>query len=144
MTPSFRGDRFFLSNFYPTPVAIEGIVYPSAEHAYQAMKTSDPFTRQTIALLQTPAQAKRYGRSLPLPPLWYARKDDCMRTVLEAKFRNADLAAKLLATDDEPLVETNTCGDTYWGTYNGTGLNRLGEMLMDLRERLRSTAGVQP
>ena len=37
---SFRGDRFFLSNFYEAALEYGGITYGSSEAAYQAQKCS--------------------------------------------------------------------------------------------------------
>ena len=35
------------------------------------------------------------------------------------------------------LVEENTWGDSFWGTVNGRGENQLGQILMDVRAKLR-------
>lgn len=60
-----------------------------------------------------------------------------MAEILEAKFRSrTDLAGRLLATGHVILVEGNTWGDTYWGVCGGRGQNRLGILLMQLREKL--------
>jgi len=56
---------------------------------------------------------------------------------VRAKFeQNPDLAAKLIATGDEELVEGNTWGDTYWGVCRGVGQNKLGKILMNVRQEL--------
>lgn len=62
-----------------------------------------------------------------------------MRRALQAKFAaHPGLQALLLSTGDEPLIEATT-GDYYWGCgTNGDGLNRLGELLMELRAALRA------
>lgn len=39
----------FLSNFYPTPITDNGIIYPTNEHFFQAMKTTDVEERKKIA-----------------------------------------------------------------------------------------------
>ncbi|MEQ9606295.1 MAG: NADAR domain-containing protein [Kiloniellaceae bacterium] len=50
---------------------------------------------------------------------------------------HAALAELLLSTAEEPIVE-NAPGDYYWGCgKDGTGLNRLGEILMETRAILR-------
>ena len=49
----------------------------------------------------------------------------------------SDLKEKLLATGDEHLEEGNTWGDTTWGTVNGIGENRLGKILMKVRNELQ-------
>jgi predicted NAD-dependent protein-ADP-ribosyltransferase YbiA (DUF1768 family) len=53
------------------------------------------------------------------------------------------MAEKLLATGDRMLIEGNTWGDRRWGcvqAQDGTwrGRNWLGEILMQVREELRS------
>ena len=62
---------------------------------------------------------------------------------MQDKFtRNRDLKEKLLATGDAELIEGNTWHDTYWG-YDITkkrGKNKLGKILMVVREDLRKKA----
>ena len=61
-----------------------------------------------------------------------------MRTAVRAKFEtHADLREQLLATGDEEFVEDSP-NDDYWGRgRRGTGKNRLGRILMEVREELR-------
>ena len=64
-------------------------------------------------------------------------KYDLMVDVCYAKFtQNEDLKEKLLATGDEYLEEGNNWGDRIWGTVNGEGENRLGKILMKVRDEL--------
>ena len=51
--------------------------------------------------------------------------------------QNAELRIKLLETGNEHLEEGNTWGDRIWGTVNGVGQNRLGKILMRVREELK-------
>ena len=60
----FVRDFRFLSNFYPSPVEVDRITYPTVEHAYQAAKTSDRLERQAIATLASPGAAKRAGSKI--------------------------------------------------------------------------------
>jgi ribA/ribD-fused uncharacterized protein len=70
------------------------------------------------------------------------RRPECSRSgrpaALCAKFTQHDsLLTLLLATGDAEIVE-NAPGDRYWGCgRDGTGKNRLGALLMELREALR-------
>ena len=62
-----------------------------------------------------------------------------MEDIVKAKFsQNEELAEKLLATDDEYLIEGNTWGDRFWGAVNGEGRNQLGIILMQVRNELRA------
>ena len=76
-------------------------------------------------------------RSKPLRKNWESVKEQVMRKALRAKFeQHAELRALLLATASAKLVE-HTENDAYWGDGgNGKGKNRLGYLLMELREQL--------
>lgn len=134
---SFSGEFEFLSNFYPSEIEFEGIKYPTNEHFFQAMKTFDVDMRENIAAAPTPGKAKRLGRHCLLRSNWEVVKENFMMTGLRLKFKNPELKEKLLATGNAILEEGNWWGDTYWGVCEGVGKNRLGILLMGLREELR-------
>jgi ribA/ribD-fused uncharacterized protein len=135
----FQGPYRFLSNFYPSTIEFEGIVYPSVEHAYQSAKTVNMNERQRIADLPTPADAKREGRKLPLRPNWDTLKFEVMEQCVRYKFtHHPDLKQKLLDTANATLEEGNTWNDQIWGIYQGQGENRLGKILMKIRAELRT------
>ena len=142
---SFQEEYRFLSNFYSSPIWYPGIKYPTAEHAYQAQKCQTLDDRKAIALLETPGQAKRHGKTVVLRENWEQMKLGVMLDVVRAKFyQNAELHQKLLDTGDAILVEGNTWGDTFWGMVDNQGQNWLGRILMLVRsdlyrmERLRA------
>lgn len=133
---SFSGEFEFLSNFYPVDIIHEGLVYPSVEHAYQAMKTFVPSERNRIRLAKTPGKAKRLGAKVVLWDTWDMYKEEIMMHFCYDKFdraKNPDLVKRLLQTESRTIIEGNTWGDTYWGVCKGEGLNKLGEILMDIR-----------
>jgi ribA/ribD-fused uncharacterized protein len=78
------------------------------------------------------------SRHRPLRRDWERVKDDVMcRGVLRKFETHADLRAVLLGTGDEEIVE-DAPRDSYWGIgASGTGKNRLGQILMEVRETLR-------
>ena len=139
MINQFAGEYAFLSNFYPSPIAYKDnkIVYPTVEHYFQAMKTFQSDEHETIRTAATPGEAKRLGRRCTLREDWDNIKYEVMYRALKMKFKDPDLRAKLLATGDEFLVEGNTWGDRYWGVCEGRGLNKLGQLLMIVREECR-------
>jgi ribA/ribD-fused uncharacterized protein len=134
----FVGDYRWLSNFYPCPITFGGLKYGSAEAVYQSCKFP-PAAREAYTHLDA-AAAKKLAHSQKVDPAWWAaREDEVMREVLWAKFtQNPDLAARLLATGDKVLEETNWWDDTYWGVYRGQGKNTLGRLLMEVRTRLQN------
>ena len=135
---SFRGEYYFLSNFYEAPVEYDGIRFQNNEAAFQAMKTLNPDIKKTFAGMDS-SQAKKAGRKVELRKDWESVKVDIMRDIVFAKFsQNPELKEKLLATGDAYLEEGNTWGDRIWGTVNGKGANLLGQILMDTRLLLRT------
>jgi len=77
-------------------------------------------------------------RKHPLRKDWEKVKDEIMQQAVLQKFKaHADIREILLATGDELIVE-NSPIDYYWGCgKDGSGKNRLGEILMAVREILR-------
>lgn len=145
----FFGDYRFLSNFWYVEVELDGEMYPSTEHAYQAAKTLDPVERkkfrfsvlyedgEPIERTPTCGQAKRMGSKLQLRPDWEEIKVDVMRDLLTQKFLNhLDLREKLYNTGNRYLEETNHWNDTFWGVCNGKGKNVLGNLLMEIRSKI--------
>lgn len=141
----FTGPFAFLSNFHPVPIAMDGLVYPSVEHAYQAAKTLNLSTRAQIQNAPTPELAKAIGRAHQDRPHWEEIKVDVMRALVEHKFTDPELRARLLATGSLELVEGNTWRDEFWGVSAGRGQNMLGLILMAIRSRAqRDDTGGEP
>lgn len=130
----------FLSNFSAHGFTLEGRYWPTAEHYFQAQKFLDEAHTAAVHAAPTPMEAKALGgdRARPLRDDWEAVKDQVMRKALVAKFtQHPDLRAALLATGDEALIEAAP-RDFYWGSGDdGTGRNRLGALLMEVRAALR-------
>lgn len=137
MIAVFDGEYTFLSNFYERQVVYQGLTYGSSEAAFQAQKTASAEERQVFTTL-TPMQSKKMGRKITLRPDWEEVKTQVMYEIILAKFtQNTDLAEKLIATGDQELVEGNYWKDTCWGVCNGVGENRLGKILMRVREEIK-------
>ncbi len=136
-------DRFFgkyrwLSNFWPAQVDLDGVWYPTVEHAYQAAKTLDGVMRAKIAVCSTPGQAKWFSRGIKYRTDWLELRLLVMEDLLRQKFaQGTRLGQQLLATDDLELVEGNTWSDTFWGRCKGVGENHLGKLLMQIRNDLQ-------
>lgn len=129
----FFGPYRFLSNFYPGKVWFEGLQYPYSENAYQAAKTLEISLREEFVKM-TPNQSKRGGRMLEIRSDWEDVKTEIMAAIVFDKFyRNHDLRKQLISTGDKYLEETNHWSDHYWGVCDAVGENRLGKILMRLR-----------
>ena len=134
----------FLSNFWPSKVVLDSVEYSTVEHAFQAAKTHDPLWRENIRSQHNPGRAKRLGRTLSLRDDWEEVKVGVMRDLLQQKFRaGGHLASLLLQTGEAFLLEGNTWHDNVWGSCccyrcKDGGENKLGQLLMTIREELRA------
>lgn len=146
----FFGNYRFLSNFFEVPGGyltetilrnsgqFQTIYYPTLEHAYQASKTTCGETHYSISVsYKDPKTVKFIGRSLPMRNDWDLVKDAVMFYWVQKKFTHPTLAQWLIDTYPLQLIEANYWGDYYWGCdYSLYGENRLGEILMDVRDGL--------
>jgi N-glycosidase YbiA len=128
------------SNFSPHPIRLKGKVWPTSEHYFQAQKFAGTPDEEVVRQAKSPMIAARMGRSRkrPLRNDWESAKDAIMHEAVLAKFtQHADLRDLLLGTGDAEIVE-HTQNDAYWGDGgDGSGKNRLGQILMRVREELR-------
>ena len=128
------------SNFSPHSFALKGKHWPTSEHYFQAQKFAGSEHEEVVRLAKSPMVAARMGRSRqrPLRSDWEQVKDNVMREALQAKFsQHPKLAALLLATGNAELVE-HTRNDNYWADGgDGSGKNRLGQLLMELRAQIK-------
>ena len=138
----FEGEYRFLSNFYTVPITHNGKIYPTSEHLYQALKTADVHEQERIRSCPNPGAAKKEGKNITIRKDWDEVKEYVMREILKLKFeQNPEVAQKLLSTGNAELIEGNWWHDYYWGMCDGLGQNKLGELLMELREELRTSDG---
>lgn len=161
-----KGPYFEFSNFYLSPVKINGFVYPSSEHAFQALKFLGPDQTNRsqeyaaiISSASTPGKArilanqKRVGgykwktdlnptieayADVKIRTDWLESRDDVMRSIVQAKFQqHPKLKAMLIKTGSLP-IEEDSPRDDYWGVgKNRDGLNMLGIILTEVRTLLK-------
>jgi ribA/ribD-fused uncharacterized protein len=128
------------SNFSPHGLEMGGQYWKTVEHYFQAQKFTGTKYEEQVRIAQTPKRAAELGRrrDFPLRADWEQAKDEIMRRAVLRKFEtHGDIRAILLNTGDADIVE-NAPGDYYWGCgKDGTGLNRLGQILMEVRGILR-------
>jgi ribA/ribD-fused uncharacterized protein len=139
------------SNLYRRSIEFDGCTYPTAEHAYQAGKARKKEVRDWLMAAPSPALVAMAAHGLyywDITPGWSTSKFARMKAVLRAKFsQHADLREALLRTGQARLVEAATVDNAVnrlWGEVNGVGQNKLGTLLMEVREEIRAeTVGVK-
>lgn len=129
------------SNFSAHGFKLDGFWWATSEHYFQAQKFAGTNHVELIQRAKTPKDAANMGRDRkrPLRSDWEQVKDEIMTSGVLCKFQtHADIRKILLETGNKPLVEKSPI-DYYWGCgQDGTGKNRLGEILVLVREQLRN------
>jgi len=127
------------SNFSPYVVMLNGKRWPTSEHYFQAQKFDQKAYQEKIRKSASPMKAAELGRSrkVKIKANWDRKKDNVMYDVVYAKFtQHSSLKELLLSTGDALLIE-HTENDSYWGNGgDGSGKNRLGKILMQVRQKL--------
>jgi len=138
----FYGGPF--SNFAYSPITAWSDVlgwedYDTVEHFYQAAKSTSEAEAYAIARAESPAIAKALGQKAKLRPDWEAVKEDIMLRGLREKYKIPFYRIELLKTGTKTIVEDSPT-DYYWGWgRDRSGQNRLGVLLMQVRDELRGT-----
>jgi len=152
----FKGDKRYLSNMYVSQIKMlkeykkifplfemyfDDYIYNSSEHIYQLLKFDSLEWISLIKGTDQPQKTKTLSRDYlktdnVVRGNWdIYLKDNAMRIALFLKFSQNKELLKELQDAKGPLEEKNDWEDKYWGTYNGKGLNILGEMLMTIRDK---------
>jgi len=143
---STEKDYGCFSNFSSHGFELEGLWWPTSEHYFQAQKFAGTPYAEQIRQAPTASLAAKMGRrrSHPLRSDWEQVKDQVMFQGVLRKFEtHADIRSILLETGDELLIE-NAPRDYYWGCgADGSGQNKLGQVLMRIRSLLREREMLQ-
>jgi ribA/ribD-fused uncharacterized protein len=128
------------SNFWKASIYIDGFMWPSVEHFYQASKFDNFEIRDRIRLVASPMEAATLGRSVlhEIYPDWNSRRIIIMEKALRAKFLQHDNLKSILISTKDALIVEHSENDSFWADGgDGSGKNMLGTMLMDLRGKIR-------
>lgn len=131
------------SNFSRHPINIDGVIWPTSEHYFQAQKFSEFADVDAVREAATPFVAAQIGRERhrSFRANWDDIRDRVMLDALRAKFtQHAKIREILLSTRGATLVE-HTKNDRYWADGgDGTGKNMLGILLEQVRTELSEVA----
>ncbi|MEO1260839.1 MAG: NADAR family protein [Bacteroidota bacterium] len=143
-----------LSQWWVQPFTVDGIVYKTAEHWMMAEKAklfNDTDMFEKIIFTNSPKSAKSYGRKVKNfdDTTWKKNRYQIVREGNLHKFsQHENLKNFLLSTGSSVLVEASPY-DKIWGIGLGQntkgiedphtwkGLNLLGFVLMEVRDKLR-------
>lgn len=127
-----------LSPFSAHEVEIDGVVYKTAEHAYQTLRVVEN-ERASVMTARSPMDAWRQGQRCKEAGKLVSDfdKDSLMEKIFRAKLaQHEDIREVLLATKNRQLLKVYEA-DSYWGTgSDGNGQNKMGILWMKLRDEL--------
>lgn len=142
------------SNDSEHPVEIDGQKYNTVEHYFQAMKAKefgDDEVYKKIISSKTSKAAKAAGKKVKnfVTEVWDAKREAVMEKGVKAKFvQHPELRKELLETKDK-IIGKADARNTFWGIGTGMssekakypakwrGQNKLGKLLMEVRETLK-------
>jgi ribA/ribD-fused uncharacterized protein len=132
------------SNEYPADIELEGKLWPSVEHYYQAKKfyeTDDEYMEE-IRKAETVEEAKRLGNDRSKAYLirknYHGEKLDYVYKAIYQKFKAYPHMKKILLSTDPKYICQHDENDTVWGDgFDGSGKNLLGKLLMEVRSELK-------
>ncbi len=136
-------DYFGLTNFSRDGFSLDDKYWPTSEHYYQAQKFIGPNSHiaDLVRGAKSPMKAYQIAQQHKdeVRPDWDDIKYDVMLTANLAKYRqNPDARNLLLSTGNRKLIESSPV-DSVWGHgEDEQGLNWLGKILMDVRERMKT------
>lgn len=129
-----------LSPFSAHELEVDGEIFKTFEHAYQASRINPGPERDAIKQATCPMDAWREGQKHKNNPALLIENYD-KDTMVEKLFRlklaqHPDIKDVLLATKERELQKVYDT-DYYWGTgADGSGENRMGLLWMKLRSEL--------
>ena len=147
-TVSRRDPKDLLGTFSAHAIFLDDATWPTVEHYFQAMQFEDPSKQAVIRAAPNPDEALRLGEPGFLKALLRKRRPDWnnlrsiyMTRAVYTKCRSYPVVAeRLLGTGDQKLVE-NSQYDYYWGCGRDfRGVNMYGQILMNVRQKLRDEA----
>ena len=132
-------------------MTVNGVLWRTVEHAFQANKTFNKEWQNKILTAITAREAKALGKQLKtlglLRPDWHEVSLLIMHHLVLLKFTFfTEYRNVLLSTGDDPIVEGNWWHDNFWGECscekcsNIEKFNHLGLILVRVRKMLRINA----
>lgn len=133
-----HGEHGYMSNFSRHSYKRNGRLCKTSEHDFQAEKFAGTPLEKKVLDAANAKEAKKLGQSSGIRKDWEKVKEKIMKECLLAKFRqHPQIMKHLLDTGDAELIE-DAPYDYYWGCgADGSGKNRLGIILMEVRSELR-------
>ncbi|MGC9968903.1 MAG: NADAR family protein [Minisyncoccia bacterium] len=135
----------YFSPYTAHAIEIDGVVYPTVEHAYQCLRYTDKKIIDEIKNARSPVKAWEIStkyKHLQIPT-FREHKRETMKMLMRARAdQHEEVRKALLDSGDIQIVKHITTyppGDGWWDDgEDGKGLNHMGRIWMEIREELRN------
>lgn len=138
--PYYETSNFCFSNFSAHTIELKGVKYPTVEHARHAQKFSGKTLRRRIVQCSSPIAVWNVAHGLKS----HWRKDGAdvkvgvLMDITRAKVaQHDDMQAALKDTGSEEIMELNPHNAFWGGGIDNLGQNRMGRILMKIRDELK-------
>lgn len=135
-----------LASYSKHSFELDGYEWPSVEHYYQAMKYGEAAYAEKIRNAPRPEDAAKLGKSR-----WHKKRKDWDAVKVTVMTRGTYIKCRTYPEISEMLLNTgdidikdNSQYDYFWGIgRDQRGHNAFGQMLMDIRDKLREEQGAE-
>jgi ribA/ribD-fused uncharacterized protein len=135
----------YFSPYTSHAIEIDGIIYPTVEHAYQCQRYTDKKIIEEIRSAHSPVKAWEVStkyKHLQIPEFKQDEyKRGVMKKLMKIKLEQHDEVRKaLIGSENLEIIKrvvTYPPGDGFWDIgEDGKGLNHIGKIWMELRSEL--------
>ncbi len=141
-------EKFYIyfSPYTAHALKINGVVFPTIEHAYQCQRYTDPKIIEEIRSAHSPVLAWEISSKYKHVQIPQFKSEEyklkIMKMLMKLKVeQHQDVKQALIDSGDLKIIKhivTYPPGDGFWDDgEDGTGLNHMGRMWMKIREELK-------
>lgn len=133
----------YFSPYTAHAIEIDGVVYPTVEHAYQCQRYTDPKIIEEIRSARSPVKAWEASSKYKHLQIqdFRERKLEVMKDLMRLKAeQHEEIRTALRDSGTKQIIKHITTyppGDGFWDDgESGEGLNHMGRMWMEIREEI--------
>lgn len=148
MSESFPLEKFYIyfSPYTAHAIEINGVVFPTLEHAYQSQRYTDPKIIEEIRSAHSPVLAWQISNTYKHVQISEFKDEKYKLKVMEELMRlktmqHEEIQKVLLESGDLKIIKHIVAyppGDGFWDDgEDGKGLNHIGNIWMKIRDELK-------
>ncbi len=144
-------EKFYIyfSPYTSHAIEIDGIVYPTVEHAYQCARYTDSKIINEISTAHSPVKAWETSTKYKYLQIPEFKSEDYKRKIMKKLMRlkadqHEEVRKALIDSGDLEIVKhivTYPPGDGFWDDgEDGKGQNQIGKIWMEIRKEIKNSA----